>query len=238
MNTLQPLRPTTQPIDYASGYTPPWLTKARVEILQQALTKSQNQPTEQTSSKTKLLGKAAFLFSLGMLLRTLPARTLARPTLIPVDWKAYAKIILGIKTVNAANNAFDFKPPPWLNGIQAVAAITPLTMGLSKASLKQFVFIAPLVAAVVQSAVILNKKATPVLKEKFNIPPLATQLAISTGMIGLGAVASHKLLKNLGMGAAAVMTCARGCSPGSIICLSEAGEMLGTLKNWWHDKTH
>ena len=77
----------------------------------------------------------------------------------------------------------------------------------------------------------LNKALTPKLEERWNIPPLATQLAISSGMILGGALVSHKLLKSLGLGAAALTTCARGCSPGSIVCLSETGEMLGVLKD-------
>ena len=107
-------------------------------------------------------------------------------------------------------------------------------MGITKTSLKQFAIVAPLVAAVVQGAVTLSQKITQPLKDNWNIPPLATKLGISMGMIGFGALVSHKLLKSLGLGAGVMMTCARGCSPGSIICLSEAGEMLGSIKGWFN----
>lgn len=176
-----------------------------------------------------------------VLLNRLPARTMAgvQRTLVPVDWKAWAKIILGIMATNAGNRAFNFAPPPWLNGIEAVAVITAITQGVNRTAFKQFALIAPLVALVVQGAVFLNQKFDQSLKERFNVPPLATQLAISTTSIVLGAFASHRLLKSVGLGATgalAASTCARGCSPGSMICLSEAGEMLGALKNWFHQR--
>lgn len=225
------------PPHFPRRYTPPGLSIPKRPA--QSALETAKKSSESFIKDKNALKSALGLLTVGFLLGLLPQRTLGTArTLFPVDWKAWAKIILGILSVNRLNRAFGYEPPPWLNGLQAVAVITPLTQGLdfvfSKKGVKQLAVIMPLVAGVVQSAVWLNKKLTPWLKDNWNVPPLATQLAVSTGMIIGGAAISHKLLKNLGLGAAAMTTCARGCSPGSVICLSEAGEMLGALKDRLH----
>jgi hypothetical protein len=180
----------------------------------------------------ELLG-AAGLFTAGMLTHQLPARAVPGvKRLLPTDPKVWARVILGILAVNKLNKALDWQPPPWLGGVEAVAVITPLAMKFNKASLKQAALLAPLVGAVVQAASWLNSKASEPLHEKFSIPPFVTRMTIALGM----ALAGLKASKLLGIGGAMAMTCARGCTPGSIVCLSELGEMVSGMKTWLQNK--
>lgn len=192
-----------------------------------ALPVSNAEPVPYRSAAGQFVG-AAGLFTVGMLLHHLPVRTVPGVRfLLPTDWKVWARVILGIITVNKVNKALDWQPPPWLGGIEAVSVITPLTMRFGPGTLKQLVLMAPVVAVVVQAASVLNDWVTDPLKERFHIPRLVTRLGISLGLAAIGL----KFSKMLGIGGAVAMTCARGCTPGSIVCLSEVGEMFSGMKS-------
>lgn len=191
-----------------------------------ALSCGTGKPAPEHSAIIPLVG-AVGLFTAGMLLHQLPVRTVPGVRfLLPTDWKVWGRVILGIITVNKVNKALDWQPPPWLGGMEAVSVITPLTMRFGPGTLKQLVLMAPVVAVVVQVASALNDWVTDPLKERFQIPRLVTRLGISLGLAAIGL----KFSKMLGIGGAVAMTCARGCTPGSIVCLSEVGEMISGMK--------
>lgn len=173
---------------------------------------------------------AAGLYATGLLLHELPARSVpGRRWLLPTDPKVWGRVFLGIGAIHQINKAFDWQPPPWLAGLEAVAIITPLAMRFKAGTLKQVALLAPVVAGVVQLASELNKRITGPLQEHTSIPPVVTRLAIATAL----ALGGMKVSKLLGMGGAAAMTCARGCTPGSLVCLSEVGEMASGMKSWF-----
>ncbi len=196
--------------------------------------------------------EAGLLFTLGMLTHQLPARVRPGKSWLPSDWKTYFRIGLGIVIVQKINQAMDWKPPAWLGALEAVTVINPLALGVSKKSMAQYVVMAPLVTGVVQLASLINKKLAPMLELDWAVPSWVTQLGISIGMGALGVIAYPRIFKAIASkgllgkviqsealkGGAlatgtAMVTCARGCSPGSIICLSETAEMLGGMGSWF-----
>jgi hypothetical protein len=94
--------------------------------------------------------KAAGAFGLGLLLHRLPVRALPGKQLLPSDWKAWARVGLGLAATHQVNNAFGFKLPPWLSALETVALVHPLASQFSKNTPKQLLVIAPVVAALVQ----------------------------------------------------------------------------------------
>lgn len=181
-------------------------------------------------NKTKELVGAAGLILAGLLTHQLPARAMPGVKhMLPTDPKVWLRVILGIAAVQKINKAFQWQPPPWLGGMEAVAVITPIAMKFTPAALKQVVMMAPIVGLVVQGAHELNKRITDPLKDKFSIPPFVTRLGIALSLAAAGLKAS----KLMGIGGAVAMTCARGCTPGSLVCLSELGEMATGMKTWF-----
>ena len=189
----------------------------------------------------------AFMATTALLTHQLPKRIPVGPaSLLPPDWKVWARIVLGIGTVNTLNKALDWKPPAWLVGLETVAVVHPLAVGLSLTTLKQMAVTMPFVAGVVQGTTWLNDQASEPAKTHLNIPPIVTRLAISAAMLVISVKLFNKVYqpllnksmlgKWLGLealhqtgSAMFATTCARGCTPGGIICLSEAGEILGGL---------
>ncbi|MDX2084577.1 MAG: hypothetical protein SFZ03_04230 [Candidatus Melainabacteria bacterium] len=194
------------------------------------------------------LAVAALLVLTGMLTHQLPAiAPKVGKTWMPVDWKPYARIGLGIAAVHELNQALGWKPPPWLGALEAVGVINPLALGLSVGTVAQGVVMAPLVAGTVQ----LSQKLCQALDHRLegrNVPPWVPRLGVSLGLSAVGMAVYPKLFGafkkmlpeviqaeiNRGRAAAGVVmaTCPRGCSPGSIVCLSEMAEIFGGMLSW------
>ncbi len=195
----------------------------------------------------KHLATAIGLFGTGLLLRRLP--TIEQTTKgLPKDWKVYAKVLLGIFSVSQFNKAFDIKPPAWAQGLQTVGVIHPLTMGFSASALPHLALMMPLVAGVVESANRLQDTVGEAIHDKTGVPKIVLRLLLSFGLAGLAMRVYPKLFASLAQrnllgkaaketaqkgGAAvagsAMVTCARGCTPGGVICMSELGELLGSM---------
>ena len=82
--------------------------------------------------------------------------------------------------------------------------------------------------------------------------PVVTQLLVATGFGALGIGLYPKIMKSIAAkvaktnwmpekakseltalsSAGVALSCPRNCSPGSVICLSEVGELLGGFGNW------
>jgi hypothetical protein len=109
-----------------------------------------------------------------------------------------------------------------------------------------------MVAGIVQAASFLHQSVSKELKEEYGVPSLISRLAISVGMVILGVKLFPKIHKPLMQSAffqklfpksnfsktgsvlaSTMTTCARGCTPGGIICLSEVGELLGGMGSWF-----
>jgi hypothetical protein len=195
--------------------------------------------------KSKLLTSAS-LFLVGLMLQGADRPATFIPgfkTLIPVDWKVYARIGLGILSVNQFNQALNWQPPAWLRGIQAVGTITPMMQKFSMNTLAQVALLSPLVAGEIKLINWLNNHTGPALEEKAKVPKIVTSMGWMLAFTVAGFViypkfwaflveqkflnpnAQTELLAAAGM----ATICPRGCSPGSVICLSEAAEFLGGL---------
>ena len=225
----------------------PMAVPMRTDVAPKPLAVAENPaPLPPAKSWTRFL-LPAFMATTALLTHQLPKRIPAGPAaLLPPDWKVWARIGLGIATVNSLNKALDWKPPAWLVGLETVAVVHPLAVGLSVNTLKQMVVTMPFVAGVVQGTTWLNDQAAEPAKNHLNIPPIVTRLAISAAMLLISVKLFNKVYqpllnksilgKWLGLetlhqtgSAMFATTCARGCTPGGIICLSEAGEILGGL---------
>lgn len=210
-----------------------------------------------SAERVKAMAMAAGLFGTGMLLHRLPQRMPLDgwKTILPADWKVWARVFLGLGAVQKTNQALDWHLPPWLSALETIAVVNPLAAGFSVNNLKQTAIMAPLVMAVVQGAHVVSQKAEKPARENFGIPTLATQLGL-TSLTGLGAmliyppiykaiaksgVLGKDLKQKAAESASAFATatfasCARGCSPGSFICLSELADVGGSLGLWLKDK--
>jgi hypothetical protein len=189
----------------------------------------------------------------GFLLHQLPPRLPkdGMKTLLPADWKVWARVILGIAAVQKLNQTINWKPPPWLGALEAVAIVNPIAVGVTKHNLIQMGVMAPVIASVVQLANTLQKKISKPLQDRYDTPPVLVRLGLSLAL-GIGSLIAYpfiykriatsgvlgKELKDQAMesgsafASAAFATCARGCSPGSFICLGEVADVVGSLGTW------
>lgn len=159
------------------------------------------QPAQNSTPELKQRFKkgvqAAGLLGGAVLLSRFHSNTVLREHLIPTDWKVWAKAGMGIGAVNLTSQAFNWKPPLWLNALGTVAVIHPLIAGFSRQSARKVLVLAPMVAALVQGTSWLSQHAEKTLAEKANIPPVATQLTLSAGMMALGLFGLPPVLKGL-----------------------------------------
>lgn len=170
----------------------------------------------------KNLATAAGLFLGGRALyKILPSKAAQSARILSADWKDWARLVMGIVTVDQINKGFNWKPPGWLGGMEAAAVLHPLAVGFSTAGMRQLFWMAPLVGVVVGVNNVLNDRLGPWLKENANIPELVSKVAISAGMITLGVLAAGRLFMGV---------CLRGCCTGSMICFTEIAEMFAGLK--------
>jgi hypothetical protein len=202
------------------------------------------------TNKIKALSEVAGLMSVALLLHQLPPRLPKDDfkTVLPADWKVWARVILGIAAVQKINQAFDWKPKPWLGALEAVAVINPLAVGFSRNNFRQMMVMAPLVAGLVQGTSYLQQKISGPAQDKANIPPVLTRLGLSLGLgiaSFLGYSAIYRRIASTGIigkelkdkaieggsafASATFATCARGCTPGSFICLGEMADIVGSL---------
>jgi hypothetical protein len=129
---------------------------------------------------------------------------------------------------------------------------------LSLRNLGQIAVMSVLVAPLVQISATLDKKVLPKLKEDWGIPSWIPRLGMMVGMMGAGLYAYPKMFNWVSrqtiMGrpllgqqamkdalhqlqhakenaAAGAIMCYRNCCAGSIVCLSELGEILSSFMN-------
>lgn len=214
--------------------------------------------TPELSERAKKAAMAGGLLAAALLIRRLPQTAIGHHPLLPADWKVWARAGLGAAAIGQANQAVGWKPPVWVNALAAVSLIHPLLAGFSQKTARKLVVLAPLVAGVVQGTSFVSKYTEKFLDEKAKIPPLATQLAFSAGMIGAGLFAFPPALKRMtqagwmgkvakeeldaaakkaGSSAhaaaekVAVAICPAGCC-GSAICVSEVGGLASAFWGW------
>jgi len=163
----------------------------------------------------------------------------------------FARPILGVYAVAQVNKAMGWQPVPWLQGVETMTAITPLMSGLSRYGVGQWLVHAPLIGALVQGAHAINQALSKPLKDDYGVPVLVTRLATSAVLMTAGYFAippvTRYLLKaplskrwfpppkEASVGATlagAMTTCARGCTPGGLLCMSELSELVGSLGQW------
>lgn len=209
--------------------------------------------------RLKKLVEAVGLLGVGMLLHRLPARVPKDgfKTVLPTDWKVWARVLLGIDAVHKLNQAFEWRLPPWLGALEAVAVINPMAVGFSAKGLKQTAVMAPVVAGVVQGASLLHQKIAKPVQEQCQVSPLISQIGITLGLGLMSMLAYPKLYKLIAstgiigkelkqeaaenasaFASATFASCARGCSPGSFICLSELADIVGSFGHWFRSRKH
>lgn len=211
----------------------------------------------ETKQRVLKATQAAGLLGGAILLSRFPAKATFKTHLIPTDWKIWAKAGLGIGAVGQAFQAANWKPPLWLNALTTVAVIHPLIAGFSRSSARKLMVLGPMVAGLAQGTSWLSQHSEKWLDDKANIPPLATKLSFSAGMMAFGLLGFPPLLKRLtqsgllGQAAkqelhqaathassqmAALGACARGCCAGSAVCVSELGEFGSAIWAWLTQK--
>jgi hypothetical protein len=223
---------------------PPYYANHQPYLQKQAITFA-SKPEPTVSSRFIALVKAVGLITPAILLAKYAPSKL-RNELLPSDWKVWAKIFLGLTSLNQLNKALNWQPPPWLHAMGNVALITPLISGFEKKAFKSVLWMAPAVAALVQVTHWISDNAEKPLQNNFGIPPLVTRLACSVASMGLGFWALPKVsqLSNLlgtatkeesaAAAASAVQTCPSGCCSGSVLCMNELLNYGGAMGNWVH----
>jgi hypothetical protein len=189
------------------------------------------------------VAKALGFFAAVLMLRKFPKGAAAQAaslhsTLIPSDWKEWAKVGLGIAGMSQVNQAANWKPPVWLNAMMNVAVVSPLVSGLSRQHVAQGLILAPVVGALAQATHYVSDKAQRPLQEKWNIPPVVSHAVFSVLMVlaslrifpwvnssipPLQASADGSAVKT-GLASA----CVNGCCS-SVICVNDIGQLLAAL---------
>ena len=208
-------------------------------------------PVSESKSKSHLksFAQAGAFFTAALMLKRIPPR-LSAYTLIPTDWKQWAKAGLGVAGISQLNQGLEWKPPLWLGTAQTVVILTPLLQKLEKGWLRQLLILTPLITGLVQVNHWVSEKAEGFLERKFNIPPLVTQLGFSilttiTGMKAFPVIdktvddwlgkafglENRALSRSQEAAMATSMTCARGCCA-SAVCINELGEYGSAFYNW------
>lgn len=159
--------------------------------------KASAKPPVTTAERTKRGLIAAGLLGGALLLGKYRSSARFTEHLIPTDWKIWAKAALGIGAISQTTQALNWKPPVWLNAIGTVAVVHPLIAGFSRQSARKLVVLAPMVAGLVQGTSWLSERTEKLLDDKVDVPPIATKLTFSAGMMGLGLFAFPPLLKEM-----------------------------------------
>jgi len=193
---------------------------------------------------------AGGLFSLGLLLHRLPA-VKSSFKYVSSDWKDWAKMALGIASVGQVNQALDWKPPVWLGALETTAIVNPLIAGFSQKTALQTVVMSPLIAGMVLGANYLNDQVATPLQDEYQIPPVLTRMGITLAMMAVGVKAYPKIYWQVAttgilgkearknatyamLGTQAII-CSR-CGSNHLICISEIGDYLGSLGNWFRSR--
>lgn len=187
-----------------------------------------------TSQRLKSLAKAVALITPAILLAQVKpskqALKIAAKEVFPSDWKVWAKIGLGIASINQAQKALNWNPPPWLSGFMNVSIMAALMTGFTRNSAKTIAVLGPWVAALVQGTHYADHKLEKPLAEKYNIPPWATKLALAIASMGTGFVGLPKIMalaepEAEAANARALSTGSCGCCGGSPICFSQLSQL-------------
>jgi hypothetical protein len=207
------------------------------------------QHTFSTENAKNVLG-AAGLFGIALLLHRLPKRLPedGLKTILPTDWKVWARIGLGLMGLKKLNQGLNVQLPSWLQVLQTLVVINPLVVGFGKNSFKQMALMSPFIVGTVEGTRILQNHLQDPAQQKLGISPLMTRLLVSAtvGLLALlGYPRLYKAIASTGiagkefknkaenelstLASASFTTCARGCTPGSFICLSELAEIGGSL---------
>ncbi|MBY0402310.1 MAG: hypothetical protein K2X66_00285 [Cyanobacteria bacterium] len=210
--------------------------------------------------RVKSLAIAGGLIATGLLLHRLPKAESKTIHMLSSDWKDWARIVLGIGAVQKINEGMNWKPPAWLSAIEAVAVMNPIANGFNMKSFTQIAVMGPLLAPIVQLSSWINNKGIPKLKENFNIPTWIPRTVMTVGMVFVGfklypqvynRIAESGILGNAAkeevksllkfakdnnysraqVFGSVGMTCYRACCAGSIFCLNEIGEIVGSFIN-------
>lgn len=174
--------------------------------------------------------QAAGLLAGALLLSRFRSSAVIREHLIPTDWKVWGKAGMGIGAISQATQALNWKPPLWLNAMGTVALIHPLIAGFSRQSARKVLVLAPMVAGLVQGTSWLSQKAEETLQDNANIPPLATKLSLSAGMMAVGLFGFPPLLKSLTRNGAMGQAAKKELQQAEKLILEQGKESLGKAK--------
>ena len=240
---LTPPPATFSPLQTNGYFRPMQMTRPNVQV-QAAI-----QPAEKPVLLRKL-GLAAGMMTTGLLLHRLPASKTSFE-LVSSDWKEWARMGLGIASVNQLNQALQWRPQPWQQALEVVTALTALSKGiLTKSGWRHYPLLAISVPLLVQGTHALNKWSERKLDEtQSTLPRWIPRLAITTlstvggvftlrGVLGSawygqvsgqttgGKTAANKALTS------GTLVCAR-CGGAHLVCMSEINDMVASIGSWF-----
>lgn len=151
-------------------------------------------PAEKAKSQTPAwserlshLAKAGLCFGTLLLVKRFPgAKPKLQGTLLPLDWKEWLKVGLGIAGMAQINQSLNWKPPTWLAAMINVIVVNPWVAGFTKRNLIQGMVLAPVVGGMAGGAHFLSDQAEKPLEEKLKIPPIVTRFLVSIPMMAVG----------------------------------------------------
>jgi hypothetical protein len=173
---------------------------------------------------------------------------LALAEMIPMDWKDWARIGLGVGMVKSINKVIDTEPPPWVNALETVAVLTPM-MGAKVFSKKTWRYF-PMLAIGVPLLVQGTDWGKQALAKNEKIPKWIPNTVLPIASTIVGMVAFRKGIKamesrtagsqgsggtNQVIGSEVSVICAR-CGGMHLVCPSEIGEMMGAFVATGHQQ--
>lgn len=174
--------------------------------------------------------QAAGLLGGALLISRFRSNAVIKEHIIPTDWKVWAKAGMGIGAISQTTQALNWKPPLWLSALGTVALIHPLIAGFSRQSARKVLVLAPMVAGLVQGTSWLSQYAEETLQEKANIPPLATKLSLSAGMMAVGLFGFPPILKSLTRNGVMGQAAKKELQQAEKLLLEKGKESLGKAK--------
>lgn len=217
----------------------------------------QGHPPTPKTQRYKHFGIALGLLGTGFLLRKVPASP-STFKYLSTDIKDWIRIALGIGVVRQVNKGLDYKPPAWVNTLETLAVMTPLSLGFSRQMLPHLGLMAIVLPPLVEATSRINRKIETTLEKNKNLPPWvhhAAQIGMSIASIALGILVYPKLFSGiaktgilgktaqneaaLGSTIAGVETgsCLNGCCS-SAVCMTEIADISGSMFSSLKDKFH
>lgn len=203
--------------------------------------KNENKPSRFLSNLVpKALLSAGGLIILGLMLNRIPQRASKFELLStrPEDW---AKMVLGIVTLDKLNEGLGVKPQPWVKALEIISILSVMTHGVNIKRMKHVPLLAITIAPLAQATQWVTQKTEEMLeKRNSSIPKWVPKFLIGTlatvgGLFGIRALMNTSAYSKNVIGTEAGIVCVN-CGEAHFICTNEIGDIIGSMGGSMKDK--